>query len=141
MATAAGDYRSNQDFDDVLRRHSSPDSVLHRLTFDLRGRLGGGPAWREAWTRLVLARPDTGLDLVLALPAWSALRARGGQHGSSHPLVVSVVCDALGTDQDAWDRFAACPATYSGAPAWLRLGDLLDSAVAGTPWPKPPGRV
>lgn len=87
----------------------------------------------------MLARPEVEPELVRALPAWSALQACGGSYGSVHPLVVSVVCDALGSDQEAWDRFATSPATYAGASAWLRLGDLLDSAVAGTPWPKPPG--
>ncbi|MFD3791111.1 hypothetical protein [Streptomyces cyaneofuscatus] len=45
---------------------------------------------------------------------------------------------SLGSDQDAWDRFASCPATHSGPAAWLRLGDLLDAAAKGTPWSKPP---
>ncbi|WP_318200239.1 hypothetical protein [Streptomyces sp. SCL15-4] len=139
LACAARGTRSDGDFEDVLRRHGSPDTVLLRLTEGLRANLGGAPSWREAWTRLVLARPDTGPDLVRALPAWSALRARGGRHGSAHPSVVTVVRAALGTAQDAWDRFAACPATHSGPTAWLRLGDLLDAAAAGTAWPKPPG--
>lgn len=139
LACAVSGCRSDDDFEDVLRRHGSPDTVLLRLTEGLRGNLGGGPAWREAWTRLVLARPDIRRELVRALPAWSALRARGGRHGSAHPAVVSVVREALGADQDAWDRFAACPATQSGPTAWLRLGDLLDAAAAGAPWPKPPG--
>ncbi len=139
LACAASGYRSDDDFEDVLRRHGSPDTVLARLTEGLRGNLGGAPSWREAWTRLILARPGITPELVRALPAWSALRARGGRHGSAHPSVVSVVREALGADQDAWDRFATCPASYSGPTAWLRLGDLLDAAAAGTPWPKPPG--
>ncbi|WP_307076145.1 hypothetical protein [Streptomyces canus] len=139
LACAASGCRSDDDFAGVLRRHGSPDTVLLRLTEGLRRHLGGGPSWREAWTRLVLARPDTGPELVRALPAWSALRARGGRHGSAHPSVISVAREALGADQDAWDRFAACPATSSGPTAWLRLGDLLDAAAAEAPWPKPPG--
>jgi hypothetical protein len=139
LACAASGYRSEADFDGVLRRHASPDTALLRLTEGLRGNLGGGPAWREAWTRLVLARPNTQPALVRALPAWPALRARGNHHGSAHPSVVAAVRDALGTDQDAWNRFATCPATNSGPTAWLRLGDLLDAAATGAPWPKPPG--
>lgn len=77
--------------------------------------------------------------LVRALPAWPALHARGDRYGSAHPSVVAAVRDALGTDQAAWNRFATCPATNSGPTAWLRLGDLLDAAATGAPWPKPPG--
>ncbi|MGW0995400.1 hypothetical protein ACWD5V_19265 [Streptomyces sp. NPDC002523] len=139
LACAAGGLRSDDDFEDVLRRHGSPDAVLLRLTEGLRENLGGGPSWREAWTRLVLARRDITSELVRALPAWSVLRARGDRYGSAHPAVVSVVREALSGDQGAWDRFATCPATYSGPTAWLRLGDLLDAAAAGAPWPKPPG--
>ncbi|MER6421915.1 hypothetical protein [Streptomyces sp. NPDC001137] len=139
LACAASGHRSDDDFEDVLRRHGSPDTVLLRLTEGLRGNLGGGPPWREAWTRLVLARRDITSELVRALPAWSVLRARGDRYGSAHPAVVSVVREALSADQDAWDRFAACPATYSGPTAWLRLGDLLDAAAVGASWPKPPG--
>ncbi|MFC9186211.1 hypothetical protein [Streptomyces cyaneofuscatus] len=138
LASAAGAYRSGEDFEDVLRRHSAPDEVLLRLTVALRRYLGGGPTWRESWTRLILAREDTGPSLVRALPAWSALRARGGGYRNAHTLVVSVVRESLGSDQDAWDRFASCPATNSGPAAWLRLGDLLDAAAKGMPWPKPP---
>lgn len=134
LACAASGHRSDDDFEDVLRRHGSPDTVLLRLTEGLRGNLGGGPSWREAWTRLVLARREIRPELVRALPAWSALRARGGRYRSAHPAVVSVVRETLSADQDAWDRFATCPATYSGPTAWLRLGDLLDAAVkAGRP--------
>lgn len=139
LACAASGYWSDDNFAKVLWRHSLPDEALLRLTAGLRTNLGGAPSWREAWTRLILARPDTERELVRALPAWSALRARGGSHGSAHPAVVSAVREALGADQDAWDRFANCPATYSGPTAWLRLGDLLDAAATGAPWPKPPG--
>ncbi|MDJ1644681.1 hypothetical protein [Streptomyces pakalii] len=66
------------------------------------------------------------------------LRARGGGYRDAHPLVVSAVRASLGSDQDAWDRFASCPAAYSGPAAWLRLGDLLDADAKGTPWPKAP---
>jgi hypothetical protein len=138
LASAAGSYRSGEGFAGVLRRHSAPDEALLRLTVGLRWNLGGAPSWRECWTRLILARTATGPELVRALPAWSALRARGSGYGSAHPSVVSLVRESLGSDQDAWDRFASCPATYSGPTAWLRLGDLLNAAAEGTPWPKPP---
>ncbi|WP_327138187.1 hypothetical protein OG585_47040 (plasmid) [Streptomyces sp. NBC_01340] len=138
LACAASGHRSKDDFEKVLRRHTCPDTVLLPLTEGLRQNLGGAPTWREAWTCLVLAR-DTQPTLVRALPAWSALRARGDRYGSAHPSVVAAVRDALGADQDAWNRFATCPATNSGPGAWLRLGDLLDAAATGAPWPKPPG--
>ncbi|MEU0952514.1 hypothetical protein ABZ353_09165 [Streptomyces niveus] len=138
LSRAAGSYRSHDDFDGVLRRHSSPGTVLLLLTGRLRTDLGGGPSWRDAWTHLVLASAEDGPAFARALPAWSALRARGDHHATAHPAVVTAVREALGTDQDAWDRFAACPATNSGPTAWLRLGDLLDAAAAGAPWPKPP---
>ncbi|MGK5530643.1 hypothetical protein [Streptomyces sp. URMC 129] len=48
------------------------------------------------------------------------------------------VLEALGDDIDAWERFAASLATNGGATAWLRLGDLLDAAATGGPWPQPP---
>ncbi|WP_328443438.1 hypothetical protein OG780_44115 [Streptomyces sp. NBC_00386] len=139
LACAASGHRSKDDFEKVLRRHACPDTVLLPLTESLRQNLGGAPTWREAWTRLVLARTETQQALVRALPAWSALRARGDRYGSAHPSVVAAVREALGTDQDAWNRFATCPATNSGPGAWLRLGDLLDAAVTRAPWPKPPG--
>ncbi|MGW6309012.1 hypothetical protein [Streptomyces niveus] len=138
LSCAASGYRSSDDIDNMLRRHSTPDTVLLHLTERLRTKLGGGPAWRETWTQLVLGRETVDLALVRALPAWSALRARGEGHATAHPAVVTAVREALGTDQDAWDRFATCPATNSGPTAWLRLGDLLDAAAAGDPWPKPP---
>ncbi|WKD31175.1 hypothetical protein [Streptomyces xanthophaeus] len=138
LASVAGTYRSADDLEDVLRRHSSPDEALLRVTLGLRRNLGGAPSWRETWTSMILTRPDTGPELVRALPAWSALRARGSGPGSAHPLVVSVVCEALGSDQGAWERFANGPATYSGPTAWLRLGDVLDAAATGATWPKPP---
>jgi hypothetical protein len=139
LSCAASGYRSRDDFDNVLRRHSCPDTVLLRLTERLRTRLGGGPSWREAWTQLVLGRTGADPALVRALPAWTALRARGDYHATAHAAVVTAVREALGSDQEAWDRFAACPATHSGPTAWLRLGDLLDAAATGSPWPKPPG--
>ncbi|MGW1073375.1 hypothetical protein [Streptomyces sp. NPDC002537] len=138
LSLAVSSYRCTA-FADVLSRHSSARSVLLRLTRDLRKGLGGGPSWREAWTRLILNQPDTGPELVRALPAWSALRARGDHYSSAHPIVVAVVFAALGADEEAWDRFVNSPASYSGASAWLRLGDLLDAAASDAPWPKPPG--
>ncbi|MCC3770876.1 hypothetical protein [Streptomyces sp. UNOC14_S4] len=139
LSLAASGCRSSTVLADVLRRHSSAESVLLRLTTDLRKELGGGPSWREAWTRMLLNRPGTGPELVRALPAWSALRARGDRYDSAHPAVVSVVFAALGTDEDAWKRFVNSPASHAGATAWLRLGDLLDAACTGALWPKPPG--
>ncbi|MEU1006379.1 hypothetical protein [Streptomyces tibetensis] len=109
VSFAASGDRSQDDFESVLHRHSSPGTVLLSLTERLRTNLGGGPSWRDAWTRLVLARSESDPALVRALPAWSALRARGGRRATAHPAVVTAVREVLGTDQDAWDRFAACP--------------------------------
>ncbi|MFD7668045.1 hypothetical protein [Streptomyces sp. NPDC059788] len=52
--------------------------------------------------------------------------------------MTAAVLGALGDDAEAWARFASSPASYAGATAWLRLGDLLDAAAAGASWPKPP---
>ncbi|MFC4563828.1 hypothetical protein ACFO4E_18360 [Nocardiopsis mangrovi] len=127
-------------FEDMLGRHTAPEEGLIRTTVDLRRRLGGGPSYREGWTRLVLALPDPRSELVRALPAWTALRAQRGGPRQAHPSVVSVVRDALGTDDKAWGRFAESPAKNTGPDAWYRLGDILDAAAQAAPWPKPPTR-
>lgn len=88
----------------------------------------------------MLSLPATGPELIRALPAWTALKARGPHGQAAHPAVTSVVRTTLGDHSEAWQRFAASPASYSGPTAWLRLGDLLDAAANGTPWPKPPHR-
>jgi hypothetical protein len=125
-------------FADVLARHSAPQAAILQITMDLRRRLGGGPHLREAWTRNILALPDRTDELIRALPAWTALSVGGG-NGYSPPdeAVTAVVMAALGEDEAAWARFAANPSSYTGPNAWLRLGDILDAARSGTPWPKP----
>ncbi|WP_160050526.1 hypothetical protein [Nocardiopsis sp. FR4] len=119
----------------ILDRHSAPEAALLRLTRHLRARLGGNPPLRRAWTALVLSLPEVAPEVVRALPLWSAVRCPQGQ-----PAVVSAVTQALGTDEQAWKRFADNPATGSGEHAWLRLDDVLDAAAVGEPWPAPPSR-
>ncbi|MFC3348972.1 hypothetical protein ACFOOM_16355 [Streptomyces echinoruber] len=131
-------YRRDLSFADVLKRHSDPQSALLDLTRNLRRRLGGGPRLREAWVDAVLSLPTDDPELIRALPAWTALKARGPRGQAAHPAVTSVVRTALGDDAEAWQRFATSPASYAGHTAWLRLGDLLDAAANGTPWPTPP---
>lgn len=58
--------------------------------------------------------------------------------GNPHPVVLAVVTAALGDDSQSWDRFEDSPISHAGATAWLRLGEVLDAAAQGTPWPKPP---
>lgn len=138
LAFASRAYHRDLSFADVLKRHSDPRRALLVLTQSLRRRLGGGPNLREAWVVAVLNLPATEPELIRALPAWAALKA-GGPHGqAAHPAVTSVVRTALGDNAEAWQRFATSPASYAGPTAWLRLGDLLDSAANGTPWPTPP---
>ncbi|MFD5563684.1 hypothetical protein [Kitasatospora griseola] len=132
-------YRSEPVFADVLARHSDPQQALRTLTHDLRRRLGGSPNDRESWTRHVLAMPDHNRETVLALPAWTALTVGGPRYRDSiHPAVLALVITALGDDPHAWQRFADSPISHAGATAWLRLGEVLDAAAHGTPWPKPP---
>ncbi|MEJ8649660.1 hypothetical protein WKI65_16590 [Streptomyces sp. MS1.AVA.3] len=138
LSFASRVYHRGVSFTDVLERHSDPQRALLDLTQSLRKRLGGGPNLREAWADAVLSLPATGPELIRALPAWTALKARGPRGQAAHPAVTSVVRTALGDHSEAWQRFAASPASYSGPTAWLRLGDLLDAAANGTPWPKPP---
>lgn len=134
-----GGYRSEPAFPDVLARHSAPQQALPALTHDLRRRLGGGPNDRESWARHVLALPDCDRETVLALPAWTALTVGGPRYRSStHPAVLALVNTALGNDPPAWQRFADSPISHAGPTAWLRLGEVLDAAAHGTPWPKPP---
>ncbi|GAA2215948.1 hypothetical protein GCM10009850_114160 [Nonomuraea monospora] len=132
LSFASHSHRPAFAFPEVLAFHSAPETALIRMTTDLRKRLGGGPALREAWTRLVLALPDCPPHLVRALPAWTALTVGGPE------TVVSVVLTTLGNDDEAWNRFATSPASYTGATAWLRLGDVLDAAATSALWPDPP---
>ncbi|MGW8763740.1 hypothetical protein ACWGN5_14680 [Streptomyces sp. NPDC055815] len=138
LSFASRAYRRGLSFADVLKRHSDPQRALLGLTRNLRRHLGGGPNLREAWASTVLGLPTDDFELIRALPAWTALKARGPRGQAAHPAVASVVRTALGDDAEAWQRFATSPAGYAGPAAWLRLGDLLDVAANGTPWPTPP---
>ncbi|MGY0060292.1 hypothetical protein ACWY4P_27745 [Streptomyces sp. LZ34] len=138
LSFASRAYRRDLSFADVLKRHSDPQGALLDLTQNLRRRLGGGPNLREAWVSAVLSLLTTDADLIRALPAWTALKARGPRGQAAHPAVTSVVRTVLGDNAEAWQRFATSPASYAGPTAWLRLGDLLDAATNGTPWPTPP---
>lgn len=82
---------------------------------------------------------DAGVPRVDGL----AERGEGAQAAlgqAARPAVTSVVRTALGDDAGAWQRFATGPAGYAGHTAWLRLGDVLDAAADGTPWPTPPDK-
>jgi hypothetical protein len=138
LSFATSSYRSKPSFSEVLARHSSPEAALAQITTDLRKRLGGGPHLREAWARQVLTLPDLTPELIRVLPAWTALTVGGPRYGTAHKAVASVVLAALGDSDEAWSRFAASPASYSGPTAWLRLGDVLDAAAKGSDWPTPP---
>ncbi|MEU5578709.1 hypothetical protein ABZ791_21695 [Streptomyces huasconensis] len=138
LAFAFHAYRRGLSFADVLIRHSDPQRALLVLTRELRLRLGGGPNLREAWVGAVLNLPAIEPELIRALPAWTALKARGPHGRAAHPAVMSTVRAALGSNSEAWQRFAASPAGHTGPTAWLRLGDVLDAAASGTPWPMPP---
>ncbi|MFJ8476483.1 hypothetical protein [Kitasatospora sp. NPDC094011] len=138
LSFAHSGYGHNRSFPDVLARHTNPQQAVHILTHELRSRLGGNPANREAWARHVLALPDCRNETVLAMPAWTALKARGNHYDSIHPTVVALVVGTLGNDDNAWQRLADSPISPSGPNAWLRLGDILTAAAEGSPWPKPP---
>ncbi|MEE1783389.1 hypothetical protein PUR71_10750 [Streptomyces sp. SP17BM10] len=138
LSFAHSGYGHNRSFPDVLARHTNPRQAVHTLTHELRSRLGGNPANREAWARHVLALPDCSNETVLAMPAWTALKTRGSHYDSIHPTVVALVVGTLGDDDHAWQRLADSPISSSGPNAWLRLGDILTAAVKGTAWPKPP---
>lgn len=131
-------YRHDPSFADVLARHSDPQQVVHTLTHDLRSRLGGNPANREAWAQHILALPGCRSETILALPAWTALKSRGSHYDRTHPTVLALVAGMLGDDQQAWHRLTDSPISNSGPNAWLRLGDILKAAADGTDWPKPP---
>ena len=134
-------YRTLPTFADVLARHSAPGKALLEITTHLRRRLGGAPTLREAWTRQILGLPDVDAELLRALPAWTALTLGTGSRFSDAPTpVTSLVLKALGDSEEAWARFASSPASHAGPGAWLRLGEILDAAAAGTPWPAPPSR-
>ncbi|MFJ8310792.1 hypothetical protein [Streptomyces sp. NPDC094147] len=138
LSFAARSYRKSLTFDDVLARHSAPQQTLLDLTLHLRRRLGGGPDLRGSWAEIMLARPECPPELLRLLPAWSALKARGPRYDTTHPAVAAYVTEALGDNDEAWQRFAASPMSHAGPGAWHRLGDLLDAAVDGTAWPTPP---
>ncbi|MEV1009817.1 hypothetical protein [Streptomyces sp. NPDC049881] len=137
LSFAVSSYRSKLSFPEIPERHSSSEAAAVRITTDLRKHLGGGPRLREAWARKILALPGLTAELIRALPAWTALTA-SGPYGRAHEAVVSVVRAALGDSDEAWARFTASPASYSGPTAWLRLGDILDAAVDSADWPTPP---
>ncbi|MEU9178745.1 hypothetical protein AB0C90_18180 [Streptomyces sp. NPDC048550] len=139
LAFASRAHRSKPAFADVLVRHSQPRAALLDITIDLRRRLGGSPQHREAWAREVLSLPDCDPELIRALPAWTVLTIGGeSSYRSAHKAVTAIVMETLGDDHDAWARFTSSPASYSGPTAWLRLGDVLDASLGGTPWPTPP---
>lgn len=138
LSFAHHSHRPKLTFAEGLARHSAPEAALLQITTDLRSRLGGGPNLREQWARQVLALPDCAPELIRALPAWTALTVGGDRYGTANKTVASIVLTALGDDREAWSRFATSPASYSGATAWLRLGEILDASAKGTAWPKPP---
>lgn len=138
LSTASRVYRREPDFDDILNRHSHPQRALLDLTVNLRRLLGGGPNLREAWASAALSTPMATSEIVRALPAWTALKTRGPQGEPAHQAVTALVHHVLANSAEAWQRFATSPASNSGPTAWLRLGDLLDAAVKGEGWPKPP---
>jgi hypothetical protein len=131
-------YPSRGDFSRTLQRHSDPQRALHTVTHDLRRRLGGNPPAREAWTCAVLTDPYCGPDTILALPAWTALKACGAPGASTDGGVLELVTEALGDDTAAWQRLADSPISQTGPNAWLRLGDILNAARDNTEWPTPP---
>ncbi|MET8623863.1 hypothetical protein ABZW30_08940 [Kitasatospora sp. NPDC004669] len=131
-------YQHDPSFTDVLARHSNPQQAVHTLTHELRRRLGGNPANREAWAQHILALPGCRSETILALPAWTALKSRGSHNGRTHPTVLALVADVLGDDRQAWRRLTESPISHSGPNAWLRLGDILNAAADDTGWPKPP---
>ncbi|MDO0913066.1 hypothetical protein QQM39_20080 [Streptomyces sp. DT2A-34] len=86
----------------------------------------------------MLALPGRTPELTRALPAWTALTVGGTSYGTAHEAVASVVLTTLGSDDEAWSRFAASPVSYAGPTGRLRLGDVLDAAAKGEAWPKLP---
>lgn len=50
------------------------------------------------------------------------------------------MADGLGQDAAAWQRLSDSPISEHGPTAWLRLGEVLDAARAGSEWPIPPDR-
>ncbi|MET8424856.1 hypothetical protein [Nocardia sp. NPDC004860] len=139
LAIVSTNYGPKPGFGDVLERHSDPNRAIRELTYDLRRRLGGNPAAREQWAREILALPNCDSDVVRALPAWTALKL-SGTYGNAHPEIIALVTDALGDDAAAWQRLADSPISYTGASAWLRLGEVLDAARSGGDWPTRPSR-
>ena len=138
MAAVWGGYVSQSEFCAIMSRHSEPRRAILEITHALRARLGGGPRYREYWARLVLELPECDREIIRALPAWAVVTSRGGPEISMHPDSTDAVFDGLGENHDAWKRFDSSPIAYSGPAAWLRLGDILDSARTGAKWPEPP---
>ena len=139
LAIASTGYGQCTHFGDVLGRHSEPGRAVREITHDLRSRLGGAPAAREQWARAVLALPDCDRELIRELPAWTALKL-SEDRSDARRQIVGVVTAALGDDAQAWRRLAEGPASYAGPTAWLRLGEVLDAASSGAPWPTSPRR-
>jgi hypothetical protein len=83
-------------------------------------------------------------EVVTALPAHAAMAVvteyRAPARQEQPNPIVTMIRARLGDHAGAWQRFAANPATKTGEGAWLRLGELLDAAVTGGPWPAPPPR-
>lgn len=138
LAIVSNEYRREPSFADVLARHSDPHRAIIELTYDLRRRLGGNPASREAWVRAVLANPACDADTIRALPAWTALKTCGYRTGQVGTEIIDAVLATLGDDADAWQRLSDSPIRRTGPSAWLRLGDVLDAARDSTIWPQPP---
>ncbi|MFF5719870.1 hypothetical protein [Streptomyces buecherae] len=139
LLSFASSPRSQPTFADVLARHSAPRTALLSITTGLRRRLAPPPGHWELWVREVLALLDCDPELVRALPVWTALTIGGGfRRREAHNVVTTAVMSTLRGSEEAWERFVSSPASYSGPTAWLRLGDILDAAVHGTPWPTPP---
>jgi hypothetical protein len=144
LALLAASGTNHADPDQLLKAHSDPRGALLILTSELRRRLGGNPEDRCRWVRFVLRSRWCTEEVVAALPEHAAM-AVVTEHGAParqeqpNPIVMMIRA-RLGDHADAWQRFAANPATNTGEGAWLRLGELLAAAVTGGPWPAPPPR-
>jgi hypothetical protein len=144
LALLAGSGTNHAEPDQLLEAHSDPGGALLALTRELRRRLGGNPEDRCRWVRFMLRSRWCTEEVVAALPAHAAMAVvteYGAPARQEQPnLIVTMIQARLGDHDDAWQRFAANPATKTGEGAWLRLGELLDAAVGGGPWPAPPPR-
>jgi hypothetical protein len=144
LALLAGSGTNQADPDQLLEAHSNPRGALLILTRELRRRLGGNPEDRCRWIRFVLRSRWCTEEVVAALPAHAAMAVvteyRAPARQEQPNPIVTMIRARLGDHAGAWQRFAANPATKTGEGAWLRLGELLDAAVTGGPWPPPPRR-